>query len=187
MRIHRRCLPHWRTDGGAYFVTARLADSLPAHALSLLKEKRSAVRDLKDRRRVWALSERFLDAGRGSVLLKRAECAGIVERVLRDGDGTRYRLGTWVIMPNHLHTIVKPLGAFSLDRIIGDWKSVTAHQINRLMGRRGSLWQGESYDSWLRDEHDLHRVRRYVLQNPIKAHLIDWKWVGDPDLTGILD
>ena len=152
----------------------------------MLKERASGARGAEEQRRIRALYERFLDAGHGSCILKRNDCAEVVARVLRDRDGKRYRLGTWTIMPNHIHAIVKPLAAFSLDRITADWKSVTAHEINRLMGRHGSLWQAESYDSWLRDEHDLDRVRRYILQNPIKAHLLDWKWVGDPDLTGIL-
>jgi hypothetical protein len=30
----------------------------------------------------------------------------------------------------------------------------------------------------LRDEENLHRVVRYVVENPIKAGLGDWPWVS---------
>src|SRR5438128_1152204 len=34
VRIYHRNLPHWRQDGVTYFVTFRLADSIPAHVKS---------------------------------------------------------------------------------------------------------------------------------------------------------
>ncbi len=37
---HHGTLPHWRQDGCTYFVTFRLADSLPQSVVAKLKEKR---------------------------------------------------------------------------------------------------------------------------------------------------
>jgi REP element-mobilizing transposase RayT len=186
--IHQRALPHWRVDGGTYFVTMRLADSLPAEVLRNLRQRVASIPDQRERNeRMRSLAHRYLDEGYGSCVLRDANCASLVRDVFLKFDGDRYRLGPWSVLPNHAHTIVKPLGMNSLDEIVGDWKSVSAHRINKLLGRRGTLWQDEPYDSWLRDQNDLDRVRLYILRNPEKAGLKNWPFVGDPDTTGILD
>ena len=41
IRIYIRHLPHWRQDGATYFVTFRLADSLPQAKLIELKNLRA--------------------------------------------------------------------------------------------------------------------------------------------------
>jgi hypothetical protein len=58
--------------------------------------------------------------------------------------------------------------------------------LNALSGTRGRVWHPESYDAWLRDANDLRRVRQYILDNPVKARLTDWRWIGDPDVGGLL-
>ena len=39
-KVYRRNLPHWRQAGVTYFVTFRLADSLPTQKLAALKEEK---------------------------------------------------------------------------------------------------------------------------------------------------
>ena len=41
VRIYTRHLPHWRQDGATYFVTFRLADSLPEAKLTEIKNLRA--------------------------------------------------------------------------------------------------------------------------------------------------
>jgi REP element-mobilizing transposase RayT len=42
--------------------------------------------------------------------------------------------------------------------------------------RSGSLWQAESYDHVVRDEDEQFRIIEYVINNPVKAGLVeDWK------------
>ncbi len=86
-------------------------------------------------------------------------------------DGTRYALGDFVIMPNHVHAIVRPLGEFELSDILHSWKSFTANKINQLVGGKGALWQEESFDHIIRDEEQFKAYQWYVAENPIKAHL----------------
>ena len=55
-------------------------------------------------------------------------------------------------------------------------KRYSAREINRLVKRSGSLWQAESYDHVVRDEDELLRIIQYVMNNPVKAGLVeDWK------------
>ena len=49
------------------------------------------------------------------------------------------------------------------------------------MHRSGVFWQDESYDHIVRDQAELERTIKYVLNNPVKAGLVDdwekWKWL----------
>lgn len=50
--------------------------------------------------------------------------------------------------------------------------------ISRLVARTGPIWHKESYDHIIRNEAAYHRIVEYVLDNPRRAGLRDWKWVG---------
>jgi len=59
-------------------------------------------------------------------------------------------------------------------------KGYTARHANKILGREEKFWQDESYDHEVRDEEELARIVKYVLNNPVKAGLVnnwqDWKW-----------
>jgi hypothetical protein len=76
-------------------------------------------------------------------------------------------------MPNHCHVTVKPLNGFELEKILDSWKGYVGHEVNRRLGRRGTIWQDESYDRIIRDEEHLYRVVQYVGNNPAKAGIPD--------------
>jgi REP element-mobilizing transposase RayT len=180
--IHRRRLPHWEQSGATYFVTFRLADALPARILRqwqqqreqwlrknpepLSREKRDEFNDLFREK-----MEGELDRNYGSCVLQQPALANIVEQALRFFDGDRYQLGSFVIMPNHVHVLVRPMMNHSLSDILHSWKSFTANQANALLKRTGTFWQDESFDHIVRDEQQLQRFERYIVENPQKARL----------------
>jgi hypothetical protein len=90
----------------------------------------------------------------------------------------RYRLHAWCVMPNHVHVVVEPLQGYTLPEILHSWKSFTAKQANRLLGRKGIFWQDEYYDHLVRSEGDYDRVVSYTESNPNNAGLRDWAWVS---------
>ncbi len=75
----------------------------------------------------------------------------------------------FVIMPNHVHVLVKPRMGHRLVDILHSWKSFTANQINRKLGKTGQLWQHESYDHIVRHERAMEAIRRYIRENPTVA------------------
>ncbi len=184
-------LPHWEAKDAVYFVTFRLADSLPQSALQVFEAERADIlatakeqgRDISptEQRRLEKLfSERIeahLDAGAGACHLAKRGVAKMVAEALRHFDGSRYRLFAWCVMPNHVHVVFQPLRGHGLADILHSWKSFTAKQANRLLGTRGEFWQREYYDHLVRDEDDFAHVVRYVAENPLKAKLRDWLWV----------
>ncbi|WP_420883733.1 transposase [Isoptericola jiangsuensis] len=51
------------------------------------------------------------------------------------------------------------------------FKSSSALQINRRLGRSGSFWQSSYHDHAIRSDESLFRHAMYVLGNPIRAGL----------------
>ena len=184
-------LPHWRQDGATYFVTFRLADSLPQAALKAIRAERDQLR--REYQAKGALTpaqearlkqlysdriEQYLDAGYGACWLQRDEIAQIVADALQHFDGVRYHLWAWCIMPNHVHVVVQPLGEWELSQIIKGWKGYTARRANQLLGRRDTFWQAEYFDHIIRNAHELERIILYTLLNPEQAGLQEWRWRG---------
>jgi REP element-mobilizing transposase RayT len=185
-------LPHWEATSATYFVTFRLADSLPQEVLAQIQRERSDIvaiakaagRELSsaEQKRLTKLSsekiETRLDAGNGDLLLADPRVAGLVAEALAHFDGKRYRIFAWCVMPNHVHVVFQPVHGHTLPAILHSWKSYSAKMANRILNRSGEFWQHEYYDHLVRDEEDLRRVVRYVLENPQKAGLLEWRWVG---------
>jgi REP element-mobilizing transposase RayT len=190
-RIHkRRTLPHWQTDDGIYFITFRLADSLPRDVLlRICKDVRATPQHTPGPsqhlqvKRLPPRVEKFLDSGAGACYLARPDVAAIAAQALAKFAGVRYRLVAWCVMPNHLHVIVQSLDNWALPHIIHSWKSFTAKQANRILQRTGEFWQREYYDHIVRNGEDLARIVRYVLENPGRAGLPNWPWVGTKPWT----
>lgn len=169
-------LPHLEAEHATYFVTFRLADSLPTSVLTSLQltcaqdpdAARKRVRDV----------ERALENGHGACYLNVPAIAQVVAETLQKFDGERYRLFAWCVMPNHVHVVCQPLASLELKDILHSWKSYTAQQANRILNRKGKdFWQREYFDHLIRDRGQLERAIRYTVETPIKAGLKDWKWV----------
>ncbi len=177
-----RHLPHWAQAGCTYFVTFRLADSIPQERLSEWRaelsewlrkhpEPRTAEQDAEYAAVFAERFHRWLDDGLGECWLRRPEVAKMVEDVLRFFDQQRYWLGHFVVMPNHVHALVRPLGDHTLSDILHSWKSFAAKKINAALGREGKVWQDESFDNIVRDETQLAKFGAYVQENPHRAGL----------------
>ena len=83
--------------------------------------------------------ERWLDAGHGSCVLRRNDCAGVVAETLRHFDGERIAQIAWVVMPNHVHAVFVLNSAWLLENIILSWKGFAARRINPLIARTGAV------------------------------------------------
>jgi len=174
-----------------------------------LKGSERAERELKLQRRWFARIEGALHkAETGPLCLKDPQVAKLVNDALHFHDGKMYRLDAFCIMPNHVHLIVMPLEFrkkeadaseqdlnsrriidpeyYSISRITHSFKGYTASECNRILKRKGEFWLHESYDHAIRDSQGWERVLAYVINNPVKAQLVqewrDWPYtyVKDP-------
>lgn len=205
--FYRRKLPHLHRPGATLFVTTRLSGSIPQAILRRWRAER-AHRDkergpespIEFERRWFGFFEDILDKGAyGPRWLGEDRIAQIVADSLRYRDERVYRLHAYSIMPTHTHIVFTPLLDFDsirevsgssslrfesdhppLDAIMKSLKGYTARQANKLLGRTGSFWDEESYDHEVRNQAEFYRVVKYVLNNPVKAGLVDhwskWKW-----------
>jgi putative transposase len=196
--IHRyeRHLPHWRQQGATYFVTFRLADSLPQEKLQVLDTMRQKWDSIPEhqktdqRARLYSKAvlekiERWVDSGYGACWFRVPEFADQLLRAILHHHKVQYLVPVGVIMPNHCHLVMKPFDRFDLESLLGQIKSVSATFVNRKLGRTGPLWQQESYDRIIRDENHLFQVIQYIGRNPEKAEVAAtfdhrYRWV-DPE------
>jgi REP element-mobilizing transposase RayT len=113
---------------------------------------------------------------KGARFLENPRIASIVADAFHYFDSKRYCLFAWVIMPTHIHIIVRPNNGYALSEIIHSWKSFTAQESNKILGRTGKFWHAEYYDHLVRDEEDFARCMQYLWSNPEEAKLTDWQW-----------
>jgi valyl-tRNA synthetase len=185
-------LPHWTQEGATYAISFRLADSMPAGVTEQWRMEREKIiqnaatqgRELtaheqQELDRLFSDKvESYLNAGHGQCYLKEPKIAELAANAFKHFDGQRYDLIAWVIMPNHVHVIVKPYEGIALSEILHSWKSFTASQANKELGRKGDFWHSEYYDHLIRDEEDFYNQVNYVLSNPGRAGLDNWQWIG---------
>jgi len=182
-------LPHWFQPAVTYFVTFRTEDSIPPdvsrrwfaerqdwlirHGIQPQandwREKLAALpRSLRKEFHA-KFSEQYLanlDQGWGRCVLKRGELSKIVADSLLAFDGQRYRMGSFVVMPNHVHLVVCLLGDTNIVKQCTSWKRFTANKINQALGTTGRFWQEESFDHLVRSDKQFFAINRYIDNNP---------------------
>jgi len=197
LSVHRtRGLPHWDIEDGIYFLTWRLADSLPRGVVEELRRSYDRavaplrkVRDARLRQRLLDEARRgffrreldpFLDEGRGERYLERDGFAECVQNSLLYFNGVRYLIVAWAILGNHVHVVFLRHPDHALDKVVGAWKSFTSHQLKpqTQLGPDDAFWAAGYWDRLVRTEEELRNTIEYVLENPANAGMKDWPWVG---------
>jgi hypothetical protein len=147
-------LPHWEALTATYFVTFRLADSLPQEVLRTILFLREDIprtaeqmgRKLSEAERKRLISlharriEKYLDHGVVACSLRNDAVAKVVADSLRQFHGERYRLFAWCVMPNHVHVVFQTLAGNKLSGILHSWKSFSAKEANQILSRSGAFW-----------------------------------------------
>ena len=170
-------LPHWHQDNKVQFVTFRLADSLPQVKLAELSDFKEEW--LRSHPEPWDQAtqeeydhiirkkvDKWLDQGYGECILQSEDIRKIVVDALLFYHGKRYMLHHFVIMPNHVHLLITPIGDDTVMKSIGSVKQFTANAINKLLGRSGEVWQRNVFDRMVRDADNYEKYVQYINQNP---------------------
>ncbi|TDU71470.1 type I restriction enzyme R subunit [Prosthecobacter fusiformis] len=154
---YHRNLPHWRLAGAIYFVTFRLADSIPASVVMRWQQEEAVWLQSQGIHQDWRhqdkerfvmalrqipLSERQgferkqtrkffveLDQCHGLCVLKEARAAQSVADALHFFHGQRLWLGDFVIMPNHVHVMVQMFEGCPLEEWLYSVKRFSARQL----------------------------------------------------------
>ncbi len=63
-----------------------------------------------------------------------------------------------------------------MSSLVGAYKSAVTREVNRHWGRAaGTLRQARFHDRIVRDDGEHQRIRRYILENPLRWHLDSYK------------
>jgi len=90
-------------------------------------------------------------------------------------------------MPDHVHMVFTPLRdedgcTYDLSEIMQGIKGASARSINKALGRKGQVWQDESFDHVLRSDESVRAKVEYICQNPVRKGLVEeendypWLW-----------
>jgi REP element-mobilizing transposase RayT len=100
-------------------------------------------------------------------------------------NGRKVCMHAFVVMPTHVHLLFTPLcgeigDAYPLAEILNGIKGSSSHSVNKLLRRRGTLWEPESFDRIIRSDADFEAKMIYIVGNPLAAGLAkgldDYQW-----------
>ena len=181
----RGYLPHFDSEHVVQHVTFHLADSLPAAALSRMRNLVQTAPVERRQAELRKLIEAWMDSGHGCCILARNAAGQLVEDTLLASDGARYHLLAWAVMPNHVHALLQTDPGWPLPHIVSSWKSFTGRRLAPLMATATStpvkhVWHREYWDRFIRDRNHLAIAMEYIHNNPVKAGLVrhpaEWPW-----------
>jgi len=180
----RGYLPHFDSKDVIQFITLRLNDALPAAVIDrtkiILIENEPNESNLSRSKKYRKVIEEYADKGFGRCLFKEVENARILKDILL---GCEQEIHCWVIMPNHIHFMMKRNGEISLSNFVKRLKMLSTIRINDRTGSKGAIWQRDYFDRYIRDEAHYAVVKNYIKNNPINAGLVndinEWEWYGE--------
>lgn len=76
-------------------------------------------------------------------------------------------------MPDHLHLLLTPAEAVSLEKAIQMIKGGFAHKIRRELLYRFPVWQPGFHDRWIRTVEEFRSRLDYIARNPVVARLAE--------------
>lgn len=121
MEYYKRKLPHWQISGAEYFVTFRLAGSLPIPVVKELKQLRRQHQNqiavnqniketlhVKLESKLFKKYEELLDScNTGPNWLSNSKIADIIKESIHYRDRQEYDLYAYCIMSNHVHMVFR--------------------------------------------------------------------------------
>ena len=186
----RGYLPHFDAEKTIQAISFRLHDSVPAATIAQWKEElhwnENTAPGTQEAITLRKKIEQYEDSGKGACHLRNDAIGALVRDALKHFDQERYTLIAWCVMPNHVHVLIETKPGHPLSEVIQTWKSFTAKEANKHLNRKGAFWMPDYFDRYIRDEQHYRAAIEYIVQNPVKAGLVDepaqWPWAGVIDM-----
>jgi putative transposase len=101
----------------------------------------------------------------------------VIGEVRRD---TNLELYAWVVMPDHVHLILRTAPPLTMGRAMQLMKGRFANRYNGFLGRKGPVWQDRYHARVLTSDKALTAAIEYVHHNPVAAGFVvapeDFPW-----------
>jgi REP-associated tyrosine transposase len=97
---------------------------------------------------------------------------------------SRQRLGCllcgYVLMPDHWHALIATQHPLTISSVLQDIKRISSLKINRLRKTKGSRWQHQFWDRFVRHPKEFTERLEYMHYNPVRRGLAiypeQWRW-----------
>lgn len=198
-KYKRRDIPHWDIQDARQHISFRLSDSLPHKQLETLKKQVEEYPPIKQNYYLHREIEEWINRGVGSCILKIPELAQCVIEAFNSLNEERYHLYEWVIMPNHVHVLIKEFPQNPLCDIVNSWKHYTSRRFDIILKNlktsnrypkgyieniintfQGHYWIIDYWDVLIRSNRHFRMESNYIANNPVKAGLVekpeDYRW-----------
>jgi len=108
------------------------------------------------------------------------ECALLMDVLHASRQRLGFLLCGYVLMPDHWHALIWPQYPLLLWQVLHDAKKIMTLRVHRRRGTRGSLWQHQFWDRFVRHEKEFGERLDYMHLNPVRCGLVqrpeDWRW-----------
>ncbi|PYV39971.1 MAG: hypothetical protein DMG06_21675 [Acidobacteria bacterium] len=86
----------------------------------------------------------------------------------------------YVLMPDHWHALIWPRSPVTISDVLQNVKRVSSFKVNRLRQTRGSRWQHQFWDRFVRHAKEFRERLEYMHMNPVRKGLVEkpakWRW-----------
>jgi REP-associated tyrosine transposase len=97
----------------------------------------------------------------------------VLDQIVSCRDRGFYRLHAFVLMPDHLHVLLTPREATTIEKAMQMIKGGSAHRIGIEKPQTFPIWHAGFHDRWIRDADEYRGSKRYIEQNPVAAKLVE--------------
>jgi len=107
----------------------------------------------------------------------------VLAQILRAATSHDFNVVAYCFMPDHLHLLVEAASdAAGLEAFVKDAKQRSSFHAGSVVG--GRLWQAGYHERVLRSNEETRALAAYILQNPVRAGLVDdaceYRFNGSP-------
>src|SRR5882724_960155 len=97
----------------------------------------------------------------------------VIQTMLHYRGRNKFLLHEFVLMPDHLHVLLTPSPANSLEKAMQFIKGGSAYRIHQQRGHKMQLWQAGFHDWTIRDANDWRTKAAYIRMNPVETGLAE--------------
>lgn len=181
--------------GYSYFVTIRIADSLPMHIVKQLKddyqyrvsiiekelpEAKDILIELEKKKYFGKFDQQLDQRIDSNAIFHNRKAIDCLKTVMEEKNGEWYNLHSYTILPNHIHFLIDTSVQYDTDNnsvkelpeILSYIKKKSTYEIQKELSINRTIWQKENYFHKIMNEREWMNVASYILTNPVKAELV---------------
>ena len=109
--------------------------------------------------------------GRKAILQSQRMAGLLIDVMQQNREKGRFLLHEFVVMPDHIHLLITPAPAISLEKAMQYIKGGFSFRAKKELIYPGSVWQPKFDNDRIHDAMDYERHRNYIHQNPVRRGL----------------